>query len=76
MTFKSVAIVGVGNLGIHIVDAFIKDGRYKVTVLGRANSSVNTQKDAKRQEWGSKGVHLDSIDYNNHADLVSKFQGK
>jgi len=75
MTFKSVAIVGVGKVGTYIVDAFVNNGRYKVTVLGRANSSVSAQKADKHQEWESKGVHLDSIDYDNHADLVSKLKG-
>ncbi|KAF3763672.1 NAD(P)-binding protein [Cryphonectria parasitica EP155] len=63
MSIVNVALAGAtGSLGAHILDAFVQDGSFKVTVLQRAKSkSTPAHQDKIRIEALSDGLPLDEL---------------
>jgi uncharacterized protein YbjT (DUF2867 family) len=71
-SFHTVTIAGgTGTLGQHIVEAFLKDGSYKVKVLRRKLESENE----KTKLFASKGAEIVYADYSKNVDLVEALKG-
>ncbi|KAF1993555.1 NAD(P)-binding protein [Amniculicola lignicola CBS 123094] len=64
---KNIAIVGGGGqIGTWIVDALLQKGTFNVTAVSR-EGSTNTP---------AKGVHIASINYDDHSSIVSALKGQ
>ncbi|CAG8788977.1 20159_t:CDS:2, partial [Racocetra persica] len=72
LQFHTVTIAGAtGIAGLHIAEAFLNDGSYKVKVLRRKPEDKNE----KAALLASKGAEIVYADYNDKSDLIKAIKG-
>jgi len=62
---QTVAVAGVGNCGIHVLNELKAQGNHKIVVLSRQ----------PKPELQSENVEVRTVDYNSVQDLVQKLKG-
>ncbi|KAA1475519.1 NAD-P-binding protein [Dentipellis sp. KUC8613] len=73
-SFKTFAIAGVGNVGVHIAEELLKKQQAGVVtdlvILSRSSS-----KNESAEKLVSQGARIASVDYTSEASLISALQG-